>query len=84
MKLTLRDVAEDALTAARLRPGETDMARGGGLRAGHYRIGSDGTLELHGVAFVPGVTRHGADRGSASAASAAGCGSAGAAPRMAC
>ena len=41
---------------ARLRPRRADRARGGGLRAGHYRIGSDVTLELHGVAFVPGVT----------------------------
>jgi len=36
--------------------GETDRARGGGLRAGRYRIGSDNTADLHGVAYVPGVT----------------------------
>jgi pimeloyl-ACP methyl ester carboxylesterase len=55
MKLTLRDAAEDSLTALVFGAGETDFARGGGLRAGHYRIGSDGTLDLHGVAYVPGV-----------------------------
>ena len=55
-KLTLRDVAEDSLTALVFGAGETDRARGGGLRAGHYSIDSDGTLDLHGVAFVPGVT----------------------------
>ena len=48
-KLTLRDVAEDSLTALVFGAGETDRARGGGLRAGHYSIGSDGTLELDGV-----------------------------------
>ena len=56
MKLTLRDVAEDSLTALVFGPGETDRARGGGLRAGHYSIDSDNTLELSGVAYVPGVT----------------------------
>ena len=56
MKLTLRDVAEDSLTALVFGPGETDRARGGGLRAGHYSIGSDNTVALHGVAYVPGVT----------------------------
>jgi hypothetical protein len=35
---------------------DPDLARGGGLRAGHYRIDADNTLELDGVAFVPGVT----------------------------
>ena len=47
---------EDSLTALVFGGGETDRARGGGLRAGHYSIGSDGTAKLHGVAFVPGVT----------------------------
>ena len=56
MKLTLRDVAEDSLTALVFSSSGTDGARGGGLRDGHYRIDSDGTVELHGVAFVPGVT----------------------------
>ena len=56
MKLTLRDVAEDSLTALVFGAGETDIARGGGLRAGHYVIDSNNALALHGVAYVPGVT----------------------------
>ena len=35
------------------------LARGGGLRAGRYRMTLDNTLELDGVAFVPGVTLSG-------------------------
>jgi pimeloyl-ACP methyl ester carboxylesterase len=53
--LTLRDVAEDSLTELIFDPGDPDIARGGGLRAGSYRIDGDNTLELHRVAFVPGV-----------------------------
>jgi pimeloyl-ACP methyl ester carboxylesterase len=53
--LTLRDVAEDALSELILDPGDPDIARGGGLRAGRYRIDGRGTLTLHGVAFVPGL-----------------------------
>ena len=49
MRLTLRDVGEDSLTAADLRQHDPDIARGGGLRAGRYRIDGDGTLELDGV-----------------------------------
>ena len=56
MKLTLRDVAEDSLTALVFGPGETDRARGGGLRAGHY--GSARTTRSSCTAWriVPGVT----------------------------
>jgi pimeloyl-ACP methyl ester carboxylesterase len=54
-KLTLLDVFKDSLTALVFGAGETDRARGGGLRAGRYRIGSHNTAELHGVAYVPGV-----------------------------
>jgi pimeloyl-ACP methyl ester carboxylesterase len=54
--LTLRDVAEDAVTELIFDPRDPDLARGGGLRAGTYRIDGSNTLELHGVAFVPGVT----------------------------
>ena len=43
VRLTLRDVAEDAVTELIFDPTDPDLARGGGLRAGHYRI-------------VPGVT----------------------------
>jgi len=53
--LTLGDVAEDSFTQFFVA-GDRDVAGGGGLRSGHYRIDSKGTLELHGVAFVPGVT----------------------------
>jgi pimeloyl-ACP methyl ester carboxylesterase len=56
VRLTLRDVAEDAITELIFDPHDPDIARGGGLRAGHYRIDGDNTLELEGVAFVPGVT----------------------------
>jgi hypothetical protein len=59
VKLTLRDVAEDSITELIFDPQDPDIARGGGLRAGHYRIDGDNTLELHGVAFVPGVTLSG-------------------------
>jgi pimeloyl-ACP methyl ester carboxylesterase len=56
VKLTLSDVASDSTTALVFDPDDPDLARGGGLRAGRYRINSRFTLELHGVAFVPGVT----------------------------
>jgi len=56
VKLTLNDVIEDAITELIFDPRDPDIARGGGLRAGRYRIDSDNTLELDGVAFVPGVT----------------------------
>jgi pimeloyl-ACP methyl ester carboxylesterase len=54
LALTLRDVAEDSLTQF-IAAGGNDLARGGGLRAGRYRISEDNTLELRGVVFVPGV-----------------------------
>jgi pimeloyl-ACP methyl ester carboxylesterase len=53
--LTLRDVAEDAVSELIPDAGDPDLARGGGLRAGRYRLDGDGTLHLDGVAFVPGV-----------------------------
>jgi pimeloyl-ACP methyl ester carboxylesterase len=56
VKLTLRDVIEDSITALILDPSVSDIARGGGLRAGRYRIDFENTLVLDGVAFVPGVT----------------------------
>ena len=56
MKLTLIDVFKDSLSALVFGAGETDRARGGGLRAGRYRIGTHNTAKLHGVAYVPGVT----------------------------
>jgi pimeloyl-ACP methyl ester carboxylesterase len=56
MKLTLRDVISDALTALVFGPGETNTARGGGLRAGRYRIDSKNAAVLDGVVYLPGVT----------------------------
>ena len=56
MKLTLRDVAEDALTTLVFGPAGADRARGGGLRAGSYRISSNNSVVLSRVAYVPGVT----------------------------
>ena len=53
--LTLRDVLEDAVTELIYAPDDPDLARGGGLRHGHYRIGGGGTLLLREVAYVPGV-----------------------------
>jgi pimeloyl-ACP methyl ester carboxylesterase len=59
VKLTLRDVAEDSITELIFDLNDPDLARGGGLRAGHYRIDAHNTLELDGVAFVPGVILNG-------------------------
>ena len=56
VRLTLVDVAEDSVTELIFDLDDTDRARGGGLRAGHYRIDERNTLTLDGVAFVPGVT----------------------------
>ena len=56
MKLTLRDVISDALTALVFGPGQANRAKGGGLRAGTYRITSHNTAVLHRVAYVPRVT----------------------------
>jgi pimeloyl-ACP methyl ester carboxylesterase len=53
--LTLRDVAEDTFSAQILDERDPNLARGGGLRAGRYRVDGNGTLHLKGVAFVPGV-----------------------------
>jgi TAP-like protein len=51
VKLTLGDVAEDSLTELIFDPRDPDIARGGGLRAGRYRIDSANTLELCGLDF---------------------------------
>jgi pimeloyl-ACP methyl ester carboxylesterase len=55
VSLTLQDVAGDAVSEVILDLDDPDLARGGGLRAGRYRLDGRGTLHLHGVAFVPGV-----------------------------
>jgi len=55
LALTLRDVGEDALTRFILDERDPDLARGGGLRGGHYRIDGHNRLHLSDVVFVPGV-----------------------------
>jgi pimeloyl-ACP methyl ester carboxylesterase len=53
--LTLRDVSDDALTTQIVDPEKPDLARGGGLRAGSYRVDIALALQLRRLAFVPGV-----------------------------
>jgi pimeloyl-ACP methyl ester carboxylesterase len=53
--MTVRDVGEDSLTQLVVDPGDPDVARGGGLRGGRYRLDGRFTLRLSDVAFVPGV-----------------------------
>ncbi|MGH3993971.1 MAG: alpha/beta hydrolase, partial [Pseudonocardiaceae bacterium] len=55
LALTLRDVSQDSMTQLILDWDDPDLARGGGLRGGRYRLDGDGTLHLTDVAFVPGV-----------------------------
>ena len=56
VRLTLRDVLDDSLTQLVFDPDAPDVARGGGLRAGRYRLDADLTLHMHRVVFVPGVS----------------------------
>jgi hypothetical protein len=56
VRLTLDDVWEDSITELVFNPRGPEIVRGGGLRAGHYRLDPGAALDLHGVAFVPGVT----------------------------
>ena len=53
--MTLRDVGEDSLTRFIFDERDPDLARGGGLRGGHYRIDGRNGLHLTRVVFVPGV-----------------------------
>jgi pimeloyl-ACP methyl ester carboxylesterase len=55
LALTLTDVSDDSLTNLILDFHDPDLARGGGLRNGRYRIDGDGRLTLHKLAYVPGV-----------------------------
>jgi len=55
LALTLRDVGEDTLTRFILDERDPDLARGGGLRGGRYRLDEDNRLHLADVTFVPGV-----------------------------
>src|ERR687891_323715 len=52
---TLSDVGQDALSQIIVEPDDPDLARGGGLRGGRYRIDRRSTLHLSRVAFVPGM-----------------------------
>lgn len=52
---TLIDVNDDSLASAIANEADPDLARGGGLRGGSYRLGADGTLLLKRVQYVPGV-----------------------------
>jgi pimeloyl-ACP methyl ester carboxylesterase len=55
LALTLNDVNDDALASIIANESDPDLARGGGLRGGSYRLGVGGTLILKGVQYVPGV-----------------------------
>ena len=55
LALTLRDVGEDTLTRFIFDERDPDLARGGGLRGGRYRLDGDNRLHLDDVKFVPGV-----------------------------
>ena len=63
LALTLRDVEEDALTRFILVLGDSDIARGGGLRGGRYRIDGRNAVHLDDLVFVPGVRVSGRVRG---------------------
>lgn len=52
---TLVDVNEDALSSIIANERDPDLARGGGLRGGRYRLGVGGTLVLRRLAYVPGL-----------------------------
>ena len=55
LALTLKDVSEDSLTNLILDFRDPDLARGGGLRNGRYRLDGNGRLTLRKLAYVPGV-----------------------------
>ncbi len=55
LALTLDDVNDDSLASIIANESDPDLARGGGLRGGHYRLGVGGTLILKRVQYVPGV-----------------------------
>jgi hypothetical protein len=53
--LTLGDVSSDTLFTIIIDRRDPDLARGGGLRGGAYRLTGRGTLILRRLTFVPGV-----------------------------
>jgi pimeloyl-ACP methyl ester carboxylesterase len=54
LALTLKDVSDDSFTSFILDL-TADLARGSGLRGGHYRVGGNGTAVLSRIEYVPGV-----------------------------
>jgi pimeloyl-ACP methyl ester carboxylesterase len=55
LALTLNDVSDDSLTSLLVDFASSDLARGGGLRGGSYRVNGNGTVTLRRVEYVPGV-----------------------------
>jgi pimeloyl-ACP methyl ester carboxylesterase len=55
LALTMADVANETLSTLVVGLPEADLAHGGGLRGGAYRLTGGGSLLLRGVSFVPGV-----------------------------
>jgi pimeloyl-ACP methyl ester carboxylesterase len=55
VRLTLRDVLEDSVTQLIFDARTRDIARGGGLRGGTYRIGPNGGVAVRRLSFIPGV-----------------------------
>jgi pimeloyl-ACP methyl ester carboxylesterase len=55
VELTMRDLFQDFVAAFIPDPNDPDVARGGGLRSGSYRLDGRGTLTLRRLSFVPGV-----------------------------
>jgi pimeloyl-ACP methyl ester carboxylesterase len=53
--LTMRDLFQDFVAAFIPDPNDPDLARGGGLRSGRYRLDGRGTLTLRRLSFVPGI-----------------------------
>ncbi len=53
--ITMRDLFDDFVAAFIADPNDPDVARGGGLRSGRYRLDGRGTLTLRRLSFVPGV-----------------------------
>ena len=55
LALTLSDVADDTLSSTIVDEGASDLAHGGGLRGGSYRVNGDNTAILRRMEYVPGV-----------------------------
>jgi pimeloyl-ACP methyl ester carboxylesterase len=53
--LTLRDVSDEALNSVIADESLSDLAHGGGLRGGRFRVNGENTARLRSVVFVPGL-----------------------------